>query len=149
MHATPANTCKLHTFCYMHLVTNQQHSITDHMDTYAHKSASIWSITSAKENIYKHSLCTYMHISFECRYIHADTTHTHTGAIKVCFMTLMNGLWILYPFRWDQKWGIAGCVEGHTHKHTYHLHINWQVQIFQRCTVPFMYCSGMHACRNV
>lgn len=66
-----------------------------------------------------------MHIyAYIIWYIHVDITHTHTGAIKACFMTLMNGLWILYPFSWDQKWGIAGCVEGHKHKHTYHLHIN-------------------------
>ena len=91
--------------------------MTDHIDIHAHISASIWSITSAKENVNKHSLCTYMHISYECRYIHADITHTHTGAIKTCFMTLMNGLWILYPFRWDQKWVIAGRAEGHTQTH--------------------------------
>lgn len=46
-------------------------------------------------------------------YMNADTfmqtlTHINTGAITACFMTLMNGFWILYPFRWVQTWGTVG-----------------------------------------
>ena len=111
VHTAPVNTAH---FILSATWANTNNILLQITWTHTHKSASTWSTLRWKEHKQK---TDYAHVH---TYMNADTfmqtrTHTHTGAIKACFMTLMNGFWLLYPFRWVQKWGIVG---RRTHTHT-------------------------------
>lgn len=77
------------------------------------KSASTWSIPSVEKYINKTQTHMYMKAHMNADTFMQTLTLAHTGAIKACFMTLMNGFWILYPVRWVQTLCIGRHGEGH------------------------------------